>query len=240
MSFLTVTWTVTAIIHSSTSAPQGAAHSNAGAGCLCDWKTHSVSITGALLTVGRGLSQAAEMKRKLPGWTLFVYECTAGICRRLPLCCSALKTSSPQVSKGWTTEEEDTFFLVFLFWTSTLFRLLWDLNSRVCLSFLFSLRKYKVKTMSPAITISRKRKRRGNDVTLVRRNVTMVAQLFTGSLVSYNFIKLSKCNCKFTGKFLRNTAILTVFSLYYSHELLECQEFPRLVVAVQLNIQKCE
>lgn len=111
MSFLTVTWTVTAIIHSSTSAPQGAAHSNAGAGCLCDWKTHSVSITGALLTVGRGLSQAAEMKRKLPGRTLFVYECTAGICRRLPLCCSALKTSSPQVSKGWTTKEEDTFFL---------------------------------------------------------------------------------------------------------------------------------
>lgn len=74
--------------------------------------------------------------------------------------------------------------------------------------FLFSLRKYKVKTMSPAITISRKRKRRGNNVTLVRRNVTMVVQLFTGSLVSYNFMKLSKCNCKFTGKFLRNTAIL--------------------------------
>ena len=34
--------------------------------------------------------------------------------------------------------------------------------------------------------------------------------------------------------------IKTAFSLYYSNELQEYQEFPRLVVAAQFNIQKCE
>lgn len=108
MSVLTVTWTVTAIIHSSACPPQGAAHSNAAVD-VC-------TITNALSFYNRSIShcQAGPLpshreRLKLPGWTLFVYECTAGTCRKFWLYRSMFKISSSQISQAWTTMEGGFF-----------------------------------------------------------------------------------------------------------------------------------